>query len=53
MHRPDGKTVVVTVLGKTETGYVMDANHPLAGKELTFDLELLEILSDNKDSENN
>jgi peptidylprolyl isomerase len=50
MHRPDGNAVVVTVLGKSETGYMMDANHPLAGKELTFDLELLEILSDDKDS---
>jgi len=49
MHRPDGKAVIVTVLGKTETGYIMDANHPMAGKELIFDLELLEILSDNKE----
>jgi peptidylprolyl isomerase len=45
MHRPDGKAVVVTVVGRTEKGFMMDANHPLAGKELTFDLELLEILS--------
>lgn len=45
MHRPDGKAVIVTVVGRTEKGFMMDANHPLAGKELTFDLELLEILS--------
>ena len=44
MHRPDGKTVVVTVVGKTTKGFIMDANHPLAGKELTFDLELVEII---------
>jgi peptidylprolyl isomerase len=44
MHRPDGKTVVVTVVGKTAKGFIMDANHPLAGKELTFDLELVEII---------
>lgn len=44
MHRPDGKAVVVTVVGRTEKGFMMDANHPLAGKELTFDLELVEIL---------
>jgi peptidylprolyl isomerase len=44
MHRPDGKTVVVTVVGKTAKGFMMDANHPLAGKELTFDLELVEII---------
>lgn len=44
MHRPDGKAVVVTVVGMTDKGFMMDANHPLAGKELTFDLELLEIV---------
>lgn len=44
MHRPDGKSVVVTVLSRTEKGYIMDANHPLAGKELVFDLELVEIV---------
>lgn len=44
MHRPDGMAVVVTVVGRTEKGFMMDANHPLAGKELTFDLELLEIV---------
>jgi len=44
MHRPDGQAVVVTVVGRTEKGFMMDANHPLAGKELTFDLELLEIV---------
>jgi len=44
MHRPDGKSFVVTVLGRTDKGFKMDANHPLAGKELIFDLELVEIL---------
>lgn len=44
MHRPDGKTVAVTVVGITEQGFLMDANHPLAGKELIFDLELVEIV---------
>ena len=43
MHRPDGKNFAVTVLGRTDKGYSMDANHPLAGKDLTFDIELLEI----------
>lgn len=45
MHRPDGKTVPVTVMAVTEKGFLMDANHPLAGKELTFILELVEIVS--------
>ena len=44
MHRPDGKAFVVTVVGRTEKGFMMDANHPLAGKELAFDLELVEIV---------
>jgi len=44
MHRPDGNTLVVTVIGKNAKGFMMDANHPLAGKELTFDLELVEII---------
>ncbi|MEW6601818.1 MAG: peptidylprolyl isomerase [Nitrospirota bacterium] len=44
MHRPDGKTFVVTVMSRTEKGFMMDANHPLAGKELIFDLELVEIM---------
>jgi peptidylprolyl isomerase len=44
MHRPDGKSFVVTVLSRTDKGFMMDANHPLAGKELIFDLELIEIL---------
>ncbi|MBI5741651.1 MAG: peptidylprolyl isomerase [Nitrospirae bacterium] len=44
MHRSDGKAVAVTVLSVTEKGFMMDANHPLAGKELIFDLELVEIV---------
>lgn len=44
LHRPDGKAFVVTVTGRTEKGFMMDANHPLAGKELAFDLELVEIV---------
>ncbi len=44
MHRADGKPLSVTVAGRTENGYLMDANHPLAGKELIFDLELVEII---------
>ena len=44
MHRPDGKAIVVTVIGKTGKGFMMDANHPLAGKELIFELTLVEIV---------
>ncbi|MEN6616256.1 MAG: peptidylprolyl isomerase [Syntrophorhabdus sp.] len=34
-----------TVLQVTESSVVLDLNHPLAGKELVFDLHLIEILS--------
>lgn len=45
MFRPDGKSFVVTVIGTTEGDFTMDANHPFAGKDLTFDLELVEVLA--------
>ena len=45
MHRTDGKSVPVTILAVTEKGFMMDANHPLAGKELIFELELVEIVT--------
>ena len=45
MYRPDGKPFIVTVIDITEDTFKMDANHPLAGKDLIFDLELLEIVS--------
>ena len=44
LHRPNGKTFTVTVIDITEKGFKMDANHPLAGKDLFFDLELVEIV---------
>jgi peptidylprolyl isomerase len=44
MYRADGLPVPVTVVGKTETSFIMDGNHPLAGKNLIFDVMLVEIL---------
>lgn len=49
LHRPDGSRFPVTVTGITEKGYTMDANHPLSGQSLSFDIELLEIVSRNTD----
>lgn len=43
MQTPDGQTLPVTVAGTTETEVTLDANHPLAGQQLTFDVELVEI----------
>jgi peptidylprolyl isomerase len=40
----DGQSALVTVLGVSEETVILDTNHPLAGKELTIDIELLEVL---------
>lgn len=41
---PDGQPLFLVVKEITDEGIVMDANHPMAGKDLTFELELMEIL---------
>lgn len=41
----DGAQVRVRVTAKTEDTITLDANHPLAGCELVFDIRLVEILS--------
>jgi len=40
----DGRSVAVTVTDVSESSVTIDANHPLAGEDLTFDIELIEIL---------
>lgn len=39
----DGDSMVVTVTEVTDERVTLDGNHPLAGKALTFDLELVGI----------
>lgn len=39
----DGQAFPVLITEVTDTTVTLDANHPLAGKELTFDLNLVEI----------
>ena len=41
---PDGKTMHFRVKSFNEEVVTLDANHPLAGEELIFDIELVEIL---------
>jgi peptidylprolyl isomerase len=42
-NQPGGRAVEVTVVEFDDTRVKMDANHPLAGKDLTFDIKLVEI----------
>ncbi len=42
-NQQDGRSMVVTVIEVTDESITLDANHPLAGKELTFEIELLEV----------
>lgn len=46
LYRADGMPITVKVIDKTETGYLMDANHALAGKNLIFDVTLEEIVTE-------
>jgi peptidylprolyl isomerase len=41
---PEGQNELLTVLKVTEKTIVMDRNHPLAGKILTIDIKLMEVL---------
>jgi peptidylprolyl isomerase len=43
MMQPDGSTLPVTIIEVKEDHVMLDANHPLAGEQLTFSLELIEI----------
>jgi peptidylprolyl isomerase len=43
-QQEEEQPLVVTVTEVSDTSVTIDANHPLAGEELTFDIELVEIL---------
>ena len=39
-----GETVTVAVMGVSESTITIDGNHPLAGKDLLFDIEFIEVV---------
>ncbi len=40
---PDGQTIPVRVAEVKEDTIVLDFNHPLAGKTLNFDVEIIQV----------
>ncbi|MCF8111221.1 MAG: peptidylprolyl isomerase [Desulfobacteraceae bacterium] len=44
LKQSEGQNIVVTVTNVAEEKVTLDANHPLAGKDLTFEITLQEIL---------
>ncbi|MGX9356609.1 FKBP-type peptidyl-prolyl cis-trans isomerase [Roseobacteraceae bacterium S113] len=43
MQAPDGQAIPVMVVDANEDEVVLDGNHPLAGKDLTFAIEVVGI----------
>ncbi len=43
-HQADGQIIKVRVADVSESTVTLDANHPLAGKNLIFDIQLIDIL---------
>ncbi len=45
MRQTNGQSIVVTITGISEKEVTLDANHALAGQDLKFEIELVEIVS--------
>jgi peptidylprolyl isomerase len=44
MQGPQGQAIPVQITAVAEESVTIDANHPLAGQDLTFELELIEVV---------
>lgn len=42
--QPDGNHLILTVKKVTSNEVILDANHPLAGKDLIFEIEMIDIV---------
>ncbi|MEW6001118.1 MAG: peptidylprolyl isomerase [Nitrospirota bacterium] len=40
---PDGQTIPVTIIGTKKDIVILNFNHPLAGKTLNFEVEIIEV----------
>ena len=45
LQQPDGNSLPIRVVEVADQSVTLDANHPLAGEDLTFELELVEIVA--------
>jgi peptidylprolyl isomerase len=45
IQQPDGQVILVKVVDISDTSITFDANHPLAGKDIAFDIHLLDIVA--------
>jgi FKBP-type peptidyl-prolyl cis-trans isomerase 2 len=43
IKQPDGRAAVVTITEVSDDSVILDANHPLAGEDLTFDIQLVNV----------
>ncbi|MEX0929065.1 MAG: peptidylprolyl isomerase [Balneolales bacterium] len=43
IQQQDGKAIPVVIADISDTHVTLDANHPLAGEDLTFEIEIVEV----------
>jgi peptidylprolyl isomerase len=43
-QRADGSSAVFTIVEVASSTVTLDGNHPLAGRDLTFEIELVEVI---------